>query len=132
LSSVDEPDQERSTYALYQTGQTRLANGRPREAAEALEQAVEQEPDKASLHETLGRAYFATSRVQAARAAFEAALALDPSDDYAHFGVGRCFERQGQLSEAAKHFKLACALADRSDYREALGRVLARLGTSES
>jgi tetratricopeptide (TPR) repeat protein len=127
VSTGDQADQEMSAYALYQQGQTRLANGKPREAAEALEQALEREPDKASLHETLGRAYFASSRVQDARAEFEAALALEPSNDYAHFGIGRCYERQGRLADAAKHFKLACALAERPDYRDALGRVRARL-----
>lgn len=115
-------------YALYQHARSRLADGNPRAAAEVLELAVQEEPRKASLHETLGRAYFASARVDRARAAFEQALDIDPSDPYAHFGVGRCHERQGRLSEAAKHFKLACALADRDHYRDALARVLGRLG----
>lgn len=115
-------------YALYQHARSHLAEGNPRGAAEVLELAVEEEPATASLHETLGRAYFASARVDSARAEFEHALELDPSDAYAHFGVGRCFERQGRLAEAAKHFKLACALADRRDYREALARVRERLG----
>lgn len=115
------------TYHLYERGRQRLADGDPQAAAEALERAVEREPEKASLHETLGRAYFATSRVQPARAEFERALDLDPTNDYAHFGVGRCFERQGRLADAAKHYKLACALADDPAYREALERVQRRL-----
>lgn len=114
-------------YALYQQGRHRLADGNAHGAAEVLELAVEQEPHQASLHETLGRAYFASARVDSARAEFEVALELDPSDDYAHFGVGRCFERQGRLPDAAKHFKLACALAPRDDYHDALSRVLQRL-----
>lgn len=116
-------------YALYQHARSRLADGNARAAAEVLELAVEQEPHKASLHETLGRAYFASARVDRARAAFERALDIDPSDAYAHFGVGRCHERQGRLREAAKHFKLACALADRDHYREALDRVQQRLAS---
>lgn len=114
-------------YALYQQAQSRLADGNASGAAEVLELAVEHEPDKASLHETLGRAYFASARVERARAEFAQALEIDPSDDYAHFGIGRCFERQGRLPDAAKHFKLACALAPRDDYRHALSRVLHRL-----
>lgn len=115
-------------YALYQHARSTLASGNARTAAEVLELAVEHEPHKASLHETLGRAYFACARVDRARAAFAQALEIDPSDDYAHFGIGRCFERQGRLPDAAKHFKLACAMSDRGDYHDALHRVQQRLG----
>ena len=114
-------------YALYQQGRERLAGGNPQGAAEILELAIEREPETASLHEALGRAYFASSRVEQARDEFQRAVDINPSDDYAHFGVGRCFEREGRLSDAAKHYKLACALSDRPDYREALNRVLDRL-----
>ena len=117
-----------SVYALYEQARDHLASGNPRGAAEVLELALEHEPEKASLHEALGRAYFASARVAKARGAFEAALEIDPTDDYAHFGVGRCFEREGRLPDAAKHYKLACALSDNADYRSALTRVLGRLG----
>ena len=114
-------------YSLYEQGRSRLDRGNPTGAAEVLELAIEREPEKASLHEALGRAYFASSRVDQAREEFERAVAINPSDDYAHFGIGRCFERQSRLPEAAKHYKLACALSDRADYRTALARVQARL-----
>ncbi|MGI8575952.1 MAG: tetratricopeptide repeat protein [Egibacteraceae bacterium] len=113
-------------YTLYQEARSRLSAGHPGSAVELLELAVEREPRKASLRETLGRAYFATARVARARSQFEQALTLDPSDDYAHFGVGRCYEREGRLPEAAKHYKLACALADRQGYHDALRRVRSR------
>lgn len=118
-------------YRLYQQGCERLAEGNARSAAEVLELAVEREPGKkASLHETLGRAYYAARRIEQARAEFEQALELDPSDDYAHFGVGWCLERQGRLPDAAKHYKLACAMSDRDDYHMALWRVRERLDRS--
>lgn len=121
------PAEQPQVYELYQQGRSRLDRGNAVAAAEVLELAVEAEPAKASLHETLGRAYFATARVRKARAEFERALELDPTDAYAHFGVGRCHEREGSLPEAAKHYKLACALADRADYATALRRVQGRL-----
>jgi Flp pilus assembly protein TadD len=120
-------DNDELVYALYEQGCQRLDGGNYSGAVEVLELAIEREPTKASLHEALGRAYFAASRVEQARTEFERAVEINPSDDYAHFGVGRCFERQGRLPEAAKHYKLACALADRNDYRTALDRVLERL-----
>lgn len=120
---------ERATpwvYDLYQQGRERLQHGNPAAAAEVLELAVEHEPEQASLHEALGRAYFASARVNLAREQFERALELSPTDDYAHFGVGRCWERQGRLAEAAKYYKLAWALAPRDDYAAALARVADR------
>lgn len=118
---------ELSAYRLYQQGLEQLDEGNAAEAVTALEQAVEAEPSQGSLHETLGRAYFAQSRIQEARAAFERVLEIDPSNDYAHFGIGRCYERQNRPADAAKYYKLACALAPRDDYRSALTRVLGRL-----
>ena len=128
-----EDDRDHRVYTLYQQGRSQLANGNPHGAAAALEealarQAASDQPDKASLHEVLGRAYFASSQIQRARAAFERALELDPSNDYAHFSIGRCYERQGRLGDAAKHFKIANALADQELYHAALTRVLSRLG----
>lgn len=113
-------------YRLYEEGRTRLDAGNPGAAAEVLELAVEHEPDKASLRETLARAYFATARVQPARAEFQRAVDLDPSDAYAHFGLGRCLEREGELAGAARHLKLACAMSERPEYHDALRRVEAR------
>ena len=114
-------------YALYQVGRGRLEDGNPVAAVEVLELAVEKEPHKASLHEALGRAYFASSRVRKARAAFERSVELDPTDHYAHFGIARCYEREGMLAPAAKHLKIACALKDDPEYHAALERVQERL-----
>jgi len=113
-------------YDLYRQGCEKLEEGNAAAAAEVLELAVEREPQKASLQEALGRAYFAAGRIARARSQFERALALDPTDDYAHFGIGRCFEREGRWSEAAKFYKLACALSPRPDYASALARVRPR------
>ena len=127
-SRRESPDRAPSLiYDLYRQGTGRLADGNAAGAVEVLELAVERAPSHASLHEALGRAYFAASHPRRARAQFERALELDPTDDYAHFGVGRCFEREGRLTEAAKFYKLACALAPRSEYETALERVLNRI-----
>lgn len=123
--STDDSDHT-LVYDLYRQGRDRLEAGDPVGAAEILELAVEREPGKASLHETLARAYFATARVARARAAFALVLELDPTDHYAHFGTGRCLEREGRHAEAATSYRLAQALAPRPAYAEALARVVAR------
>lgn len=115
-----------AVYDLYREGCRRLDDGDPAGAIAPLEQAVEQEPASASLHEALARACFATSRIRRARSEFERALALDPSNAYAHYGLGRALERQGRLILAAKHFKLANALAPRPVYARAAERVARR------
>lgn len=118
----------RSTYALFQQGRRLLDEGRPVDAVEPLELAADAEPDAPSIHEALGRAYFAARRHAAAREAFAAAVERDPTDAYAHFGLGRALERTGQVPEALRHLRLACALEPRADFRRRLSAVEARHG----
>ena len=68
------------------------------------------EPDKASIREKLGIAYFRLQRYEEAESEFRAMLELAPTDDYAHYGLGRALEKQGKDAEANGHYKLAAAL----------------------
>ncbi len=120
-------EQQVAVYELFRDGKERLDAGNPAGAVEVLELAVEAEPHKGSLRETLARAYFASQRTSRARDEFERVLELDPKDDYAHFGLGRCLERQGELARAKGQYKLARALSDLPMYERALRRVEARL-----
>ena len=97
-------------YNLFQTGRTHLAEGRAAEATLALEKAKSREPDKASIREALGIAYFRTRRWAEAESEFRVMLELSPTDDYAHYALGRCLEKQGRDSEANGHYKLASSL----------------------
>jgi len=98
------------TYNLFQRGREHLAEGRAAQATLALEKARSREPDKASIREALGIAYFRTRRWADAESEFRAMLELSPTDDYAHYGLGRCLEKQGRDSEANGHYKLASSL----------------------
>ena len=98
------------TYNLFQIGRTHLAEGRAAEATVALEQAKRREPDKASIREALGIAYFRTRRWAEAESEFRVMLELSPTDDYAHYALGRSLEKQGRDSEANGHYKLASSL----------------------
>jgi Flp pilus assembly protein TadD len=75
-----------------------------------LEKARRREPDKASIRETLGIAYFRLGRYEEAALEFEAALEISPVDDYAHYALGRCLEKLGRPTEANAHYKLARSL----------------------
>ena len=91
----------------------------PAQATVALEKAKRLEPEKASIREALGIAYFRISRWQEAEAEFRAVLELSPTDDYAHYALGRVLEKQGREAEANGHYKLASSLRPSSkQYRE--------------
>ena len=90
------------------------------QATVALEKAKKLEPDKASIREALGIAYFRIQRWQEAEAEFRAVLELSPADDYAHYALGRALEKQGRDAEANGHYKLAqLALAEQRALRRA-------------
>jgi Flp pilus assembly protein TadD len=99
-----------STYNLFQQGREHLKNGMAAQATVPLEKAKKREPDKASIREALGIAYFRIHRWQEAESEFRAMLELAPTDDYAHYALGRCLEKQGKAHEANGHYKLADAL----------------------
>ena len=102
-------------YDHFQQGRARLADGMAAQATVALEKAKKLEPDKASIREALGIAYFRIQRWQEAEAEFRAVLDLSPADDYAHYALGRALEKQGRHAEANGHYKLASSLSPGSE-----------------
>jgi Flp pilus assembly protein TadD len=98
------------TFELFQQGREHLAKGRAAQATVALEKAKAREPDKASIREALGIAYFRIKRYSEAEAEFRKMLELAPVDDYAHYALGRCLEKQGREHEANGHYKLASSM----------------------
>ena len=87
-------------------------------AAVPLERARALEPDKTSIREALGRAYFRSGRFEQAAEEFAAVVERSPVNDYAHFCLGRSLENTGRRAEARKHVALAaCMRPDRADYR---------------
>jgi Flp pilus assembly protein TadD len=98
------------TFELFQQGREHLAKGRAAQATVALEKAKAREPDKASIREALGIAYFRIRRYIEAETEFRKMLELAPVDDYAHYALGRCLEKLGREAEANGHYKLASSL----------------------
>ena len=110
------------TYDDFQEGRRRLRNGQTAQATVPLEKAKRREPNKGSIRETLGIAYFRLGRYSEAEAEFRAALDISPVDDYAHYALGRCLEKLGRATEANAHYKLARSLRPGEETYEA--RVL--------
>ncbi len=82
-----------TTYSLFQQGRAQLKRGMAAQATVALEKARRREPEKASIREALGIAYFRIGRWDAAEAEFRKLLELSPVNDYAHYALGRTLEK---------------------------------------
>ncbi|HET9286918.1 MAG TPA: tetratricopeptide repeat protein [Gaiella sp.] len=102
-----------AAYDLYQQGRSHLRSGMPAQATVALEKAKRLEPEKASIREALGIAYFRIMRWTEAEAEFRKVLELSPADDYAHYALGRALRNQGRHDEAETYLKLARSLRPR-------------------
>ena len=116
---------DHGAYDAYRDGRDLLSSGNPHAAVVALERARTLEPDKASVRETLARAYYRSARYEAAAAEFASAVDLDPVNDYAHFGLGLALIRTGDNLGARRHLRIAAAMRpDRDDYRRALADLV--------
>ncbi len=118
-----ENDSER-LYTLYRRGVELLADGSAGEATVPLAEVARSEPEKASVREALGRAYFRNRQYEEAATEFEAVVDRQPVNDYAHFCLGRSLENSGRRHQAKHHAALAAHMRpDRKDYRELRERL---------
>ena len=104
------PAEPGETYDLFQQGLAHLRGGRPSQATVALEKAKRREPEKASIREALGIAYFRVRRWDEAAAELSKLVELAPVDPFAHRALARTLDRLGRPEDAAQHHALARAL----------------------
>ena len=122
-----------NVYDLYQRGMSLLEDGHYHAATVPLSKAAGMEPDKTSIREALGRAYFRTGRFEDARGEFEAVVERAPTNDYALFCLGRSLMQLGRTAEARKPLTLAATMnPTRRDYRIYRDRARARADASDS
>ena len=116
-----------SLYALYRRGMALLEHGDFAQAAVPLRKAARIDPDKSSIREALGRAYFRSRRYAEAAREFEAVVERYPVNDYAHFCLGRALSLSGRKDRARRHLAIAANLRpERRDYRVYRERLAAR------
>ena len=109
---------DENAYELFKKGSELLEQGDFMAASVPLERARSLEPDKGSIREALGRAYFRSARFEQAAEEFAALVERYPVNDYAHFCLGRSLEKLGDRRAARRHMSLALGMRpDRSDYR---------------
>ena len=114
-------------YDLYRRGSELLEAGDFAAATIPLERARALEPDKTSIREALGRAYFRSAQYEEAAVEFEAVVERAPTNDYALFCLGRALMECGRPAEARKPLALAARMRpDRRDYRIYRDRARAR------
>ena len=107
-----------NVYDLYRNGTRLLEEGDYHAAAVPLMRARDLEPDKTSIREALGRAYFRSRRFEQAAVEFEAVVERAPTNDYALFCLGRSLMQLGLPGEARRPLAQAASLRpDRRDYR---------------
>jgi Flp pilus assembly protein TadD len=105
-------------YDLFKKGTALLEAGEFHQAAVPLAKAASLEPEKTSIREALGRAYFRSSQFEEARVEFEAVVERAPTNDYALFCLGRALLALGRPRDARKPLTLAAQLRpERRDYR---------------
>ncbi|MEX2108223.1 MAG: tetratricopeptide repeat protein [Solirubrobacterales bacterium] len=115
MGSVTDRD---STFTLYRRGIELLAESDYEQATVPLEAAARRAPEKSSIREALGRAYFRLGRFAAAATEFEAVVDSHQVNDYAHFCLGRALAKTGETERARHHLALASNLRpERGDYR---------------
>ncbi len=106
-----------STFTLYRRGIELLEEEDFEQAAAPLEEAARRAPEKASVREALGRAYFRSGRFAAAAVEFRAVVERHQVNDYAHFCLGRALAKTGETERARHHLALASNLRpDRREY----------------
>jgi tetratricopeptide (TPR) repeat protein len=109
---------EADVYTLYTNGMSLLDAGEFEQAAIPLAKAARIAPEKSSVREALGRAYFRTRRYPEAAREFEAVVERYPVNDYAHFCLGRALTLSGEPARARRHLAIAaCLRPERRDYR---------------
>ena len=95
-----------------------LEDGHFHQATIPLQKARDLEPEKTSIREALGRAFYRSGNYEPARVEFEAVVERAPTNDYALFCLGRALLILGRAPEARRPLALAARMRpDRSDYR---------------
>ncbi|MCL4473410.1 MAG: tetratricopeptide repeat protein [Actinobacteria bacterium] len=98
-----------TAYELLKRGESFLRGGNPAQAAIILERARNQEPERTSIREALGRAYYNFGRYGRAAEEFRFVVDRYPTNGYAHYCLGRCGEKLGDELLSRRHFRLAVA-----------------------
>lgn len=118
MAANEHETQAPELYTLYRQGLELLEDGSFDEATVPLAEVARHAPEKSSVREALGRAYFRNRQFAEAATEFEAVVESNPVNDFAHFCLGRALSLTGERERARHHLALAANLRpERRDYR---------------
>lgn len=115
LGKIDEPGTFRGKQ-LYLLGEAFRAQGRFKEAIDALQASVDKAPSKIDIYLALGWCYKRTGRLDLAIEALEKALEIEPSQAILHYNLACYWSLHGDKNRAIPY--LSEALRRDPDYRE--------------
>jgi type IV pilus biogenesis/stability protein PilW len=99
-----QPVQEPSTSQSVQLARSMANAGRIKEALDALQEAIDREPDNAGLHNYYGVICFQAGRYGEAEESFRRALRIDPYLTDAHNYLGTVYMELDRPAEAEREF----------------------------
>jgi predicted TPR repeat methyltransferase len=118
-----------SAVALIEKGNALEEQGRPAEAMECYELAIQADPRCARAHLNRGNILFSTARIDEARDAYQLAITCDPHYAAAYFNLANLNCRAGEYEQALRHYGIAIRIKpDFADAFVALANALADLG----
>jgi hypothetical protein len=116
-------DQREHALALARLCKVMGWAGKREEAYRVGVQAVQLEPDSATIRYEAGLACHLTGRVEEALEHYRRAVALDPTHAGAHCNLGNLYEAQGELKEALEQYRLAVQHGDEGDVERDRGNL---------
>ena len=104
-ASLQQGDKALRTEALYNYGNTLLADRQLERAEQAFLAALEREPNHQKAMTNLGSALREQGKHEAAQAMFRKVLRQHPNDADAHFNLAMVIEISGRLAEAEEAYR---------------------------
>lgn len=118
-----------SVVALIEKGNALEEQGRPEEAMQCYEAAVQADPRCARAHLNRGNILLASARIEEAREAYQLAVVCDPHYAAAYFNLGNLNCRAREYEQALRNYGIAIRIKpDFADAFVAMGNALDDLG----
>ena len=115
----------------YVEGAELLQEGRQQQAIEALQQAVDENPDLISPRTLLGQLYRTSGEFQQALTQYQNLVRLDPYTVSNHYYLGLCYHFLNRLTEAQDAYLDALQL-DPRDFKSNMNLGLVKLALGEN
>lgn len=123
----------RALAAVFHSRSDRLIDvGQHEQAIDAMESAIELEPDAPRHHQCLGMTYLRHGQLKLAEQAFGRAVAIDPNDVRTRVEIGGVYLARGYEKDAQRLFRQALRVRPGALTHLAIGMTYMRIGHSDA